>query len=317
MKILLIGDPHFKENNAYESNQFIEEIYKLLEKVNYDKIIILGDILDSHEKISLRSLCKSIDFIYKLSEKSKIYLLIGNHDRINNAVFLTEEHPFTALKNQKNIVVVDKVIKEENFIYVPYVPTGMFKKALETIEYNIKKIKIIFAHQEFKNSIFKDQGDIPPEGPLIYSGHIHNYKKLDNVTYVGTPFQHSFYDNPDKFVMQLNIDDEKIREEKIYLNIIKKRIKEININELEDYKVDKNFLTKLVINGDRKLLESKKAQEILKNPNISYKLNYQKKETNKKKEEVFSDFDQLLEKRLEAEDKQIKILYQKLKQKLK
>jgi len=49
MKILLIGDPHFKTNNVYEIDQFIQNIYKLVETKKYNKIILLGDILDTHE----------------------------------------------------------------------------------------------------------------------------------------------------------------------------------------------------------------------------------------------------------------------------
>ena len=101
MNFLLIGDPHFKNDNAYESNQLIEEIYKLIKKNNYDKIIILGDILDTHEKINLRPFLKATEFIINLSKITKTYVLIGNHDRRNNNIFLTEEHPFLALKNKR------------------------------------------------------------------------------------------------------------------------------------------------------------------------------------------------------------------------
>ena len=320
MKILLIGDPHFKINNAYESDQFISEIYKLLNEVKYDKIIILGDILDTHEKIHMRPFCRATEFITNLSSISPTYVLIGNHDRINNSVYLTDEHPFNGLKNKKNIFIIDKLFEEDGFLYVPYVPTGRFKEALKTIpsiqRNGLKKenYKAIFAHQEFQGSIFQDQGDIAPKDIPIYSGHIHNYRKMGNVTYVGTPFQHSFFDNPDKFIMELNIKKE-IVENKISLNIIKKRVEEINISKLADYKVDENFITKLIIKGDRKLLKSKE-QKILNHPKITYKLSYILDRKEEKKEVKNIKFEDMLEKRLEKESKVINILYERIKKKI-
>ena len=311
MEILLIGDPHFKTTNAFEIDQFIEEIYKLVRKKKYDKIVLLGDILDTHEKINLRILCKANNFIIKLSQYATVYVLIGNHDRINNNVYLTDEHPFTALKNKKNIIVVDKVVCDD-FIYVPYVPTGRFNEAIGDID--LKKYEIIFAHQEFRGSIFKDQGDIAPD-IKIYSGHIHNYRVMKKITYLGTPFQHSFYDNEDKFVMELNININKkidITEKKIYLDIIKKRVQYLSMEDLIDYKVDEKYITQLVIDNDRKFLNNKNLQKILNHPGIRYKIKYLKEDIKmiEKKEDI--SFRTLLEERLEEENESIRKLYLKL-----
>jgi len=312
---LLIGDPHFKTTNAYECDQFINEVYKLVEKENYQKIIILGDILDTHERINLTILCKATDFIVKLSQKTNVYVLIGNHDRINNSIFLTEEHAFAGLKNKKNIKIIDKVLYEEDILYVPYVPTGRFEEAIKTVDIDINKCKIIFAHQEFKNSIMKDQGDEIPEKIPIYSGHIHNYRKLKNVTYIGTPFQHSYYDDPNKFIMEIELKDKKIKENKIYLDIIKKRIQELTISELQDYKIDEKYMTKINIKGEYKLLKNKKIQEILNHSQINYKI---LPRVNDKEyiEENNKDFKFFLEKKLESEKKEIKNLYEKIIKKI-
>ena len=312
MKFLIIGDPHFKNDNASETNQMIEEIYKLLEKNKYDKIVILGDILDTHEKINLRPFFKATNFIMNLSKITTVYVLIGNHDRMNNNIFLTEEHPFYGLKNKDNIFIIDKVFKENNLLFVPYVPTGRFAEALKTIQYKEEEVDIIFAHQEFENSIFSNQGDLIPENVSIYSGHIHNHIKIKNLTYVGTPFQHSFYDNPDKFILELNNSQGSIKEKKIYLNIIKKRIQEITVPELMDYKIDENYITKLLIKGDQKKLNNIKIQDILKHPNIRYKLILDKKNSFPKEIKEFS-FNYLLEKRLQEEKLEIQNLYKRIK----
>ena len=82
-----------------------------------------------------------------------------------------------------DIVIVDKVIIKEmkgsQVTFCPYVPNGRFKDALSTCT-GWEHSDVIFAHQEFQGSIFQDQGDKPPEDTAIYSGHIHNYRKMGN-----------------------------------------------------------------------------------------------------------------------------------------
>ena len=160
--ILLIGDPHFKVSNSLETEQLYNETKNYLEKTkDLDFIVVLGDILDTHEKIHVQPFCKSIDFIKMLASYKKTYIIIGNHDRINNNVYMTEEHPFTSLKDSDNIVIIDKTLKEGDFYFVPYVPNGRF---LEAIGNDFKEVKAIFAHQEFKGckmgAIISEHGDI-------------------------------------------------------------------------------------------------------------------------------------------------------------
>lgn len=143
-KTLLIGDPHFKKNNLPEIELMVDSIITLIDQHNPNQIVCLGDILDTHEKIDLLPQKHAIDFLYLLSKKRPTYAIIGNHDRINNSDFLTENHPFSALKYWNNITIVDKAIesinssftinkKEYKEIYLPYVPNGRFYEALSKL----------------------------------------------------------------------------------------------------------------------------------------------------------------------------------------
>ena len=67
-------------------------------------------------EIHTQALCRANSFLIDLSKLRKTYVLIGNHDRINNNVFLTDEHPFTGLKGETNIVIVDKVFSENGIV---------------------------------------------------------------------------------------------------------------------------------------------------------------------------------------------------------
>lgn len=270
MNILLIGDPHFKVKDAERSELMCKEIIEIVKKNSYDFIVILGDILDTHEKVHLQPFTRAVKFIKDLSDFSKIFLLIGNHDRLNNSDFLSDIHAFTSFKNKENyrnkIIIIDKVYKENNFVFVPYVSNGRFKEALSTIDYKYDEGDIIFAHQEFKGckmgALISENGDVWEKNlPLVFSGHIHNYQEIQkNIIYVGTPIQHSYGDTDDKCLLTLKINEEKkVKWNKIFLNIKKKRILTVQCFELENYKENENYETKLIIEGD-----GKKIRNILK-----------------------------------------------------
>jgi len=233
MNILLVGDPHFKTDNVLETENFVSKTLKYVEenKNNIKFIVILGDILDTHEKIHIQPLCNAVNFITELSKLIFTFVLIGNHDRINNSDFLTESHPFTGLKRTPNLRIIDTTFKHKNFIFVPYVPNGKFMDALEKIDFNPEeKNTYIFAHQEFKGckmgGIISETGDIwPEEYPLVISGHIHDFQiPQKNIIYTGTPYQQGYNDSAEKGLLLLKINENSYEYERINLEVIKKKI---------------------------------------------------------------------------------------------
>lgn len=253
-KILLIGDPHFKVNNKKETDKFINETYNYLEKNKVDSIIILGDTLHTHEKINIKPFCRAIDFITKLSKYAIIYVLIGNHDRENNKVFLTNEHPFKGLENNK-IKIIWKTEKYNDLLFVPYVENGRFNEAIKDI--NLKEINIIFAHQEFYGAKMKNYTSIngdkwPLENPIIFSGHIHSFQKIQkNIIYTGTPYQLNFGENEDKALLLIEKQGKNINYKRIKLNYVKKiTLKYENIDD--NFIFDKNNEYRIIINEKQK-----------------------------------------------------------------
>jgi DNA repair exonuclease SbcCD nuclease subunit len=211
VRVLIIGDPHFKTDNCEETQALHDEVAKLITNTSFDAVVVLGDTLHRHEKIDMSPLKRSIEFLRMIKTLSpRLYLIIGNHDRPNNNVFLTDEHPFNSLKEWSETYVVDKVlvseIDNEYFVFVPYVPTGRLEEALKTanLEYPLK-VTGVFSHQEYHGCKItklkeksdskeeKSNGDVwPLDAPINFSGHIHDYEEVqNNLIYVGTPFQHS------------------------------------------------------------------------------------------------------------------------------
>jgi DNA repair exonuclease SbcCD nuclease subunit len=193
--ILFIGDPHFQISNIQEVDLFLEKIINLATKKNPDIIVIAGDILHTHERLHTLALNKAYDLIDNMRKITKTYVLVGNHDYINNQQFLTNNHWMNGLKEWNNTIIVDNVLKEninnEKFIFVPYVPPGRFEEALRTLKYDWISASCIFAHQEFAGckmgaivSIEGDKWDI--NNPIVISGHIHSKQQPQkNIYYSG------------------------------------------------------------------------------------------------------------------------------------
>jgi DNA repair exonuclease SbcCD nuclease subunit len=263
VSVIAIGDQHFKCDNMEEVDKFIEKIEELALEKNPDFIVLLGDLLHTHEKIHCSPLNKAYEFIDKMRKISKTYILVGNHDMCNNSQFLTENHWLNGLKDWTNVTIVDKVVYEEidglKFVFAPYVYTGRFEEALNTIGDTWKDVDCIFAHQEFygcKMGCFDSvDGDKWLETyPQVISGHIHlNQKLQNNIYYPGSAMQNAFGESEKNIIPYLNFTNgiSKYGLEEIDLSLPRKYIVYFdNIDKVEEYNEPSNDdKVKLSISG--------------------------------------------------------------------
>lgn len=286
--VLVIGDPHFKISNICETDSMVESIIRIATERHPDMIVVLGDILDRHETIHVSPLTRSIKFLSRLMIIAPTYVLIGNHDLKNNKQFLSDEHPFTALKLLPSITIVDTTklirVKGHIFVLVPYTPPGRFKEALNTVQSGIPNIPnlqststnswqgatCIFAHQEFRGAqmgaMTSTEGDVWPTSlPYVVSGHIHDYQELQsNILYVGTPIQHTYGDRHDKTISLFTYHSPNSRDhERIDLGLPRKQIVHLTCEEISSYTAPANSNTKIVVRGTTGELKA-----IMKHPNI-------------------------------------------------
>lgn len=261
MKVLTVGDPHFKTNNIIESDQMVEKLLSTAKLIEPDFIVVLGDILHRHEKIHVHPLMRAEEMIRLLSEISPTFVLVGNHDRPNNSTYLTNEHPFNAMKRWPNTYIVDDKVKEVNygefrFLMVPYVFPGLFKSTLDRDIENLDGVTAIFCHQEFygakMGAITSKAGDKwDPSFPLVISGHVHDYDQLQpNLIYVGTPMQHAFGDKSDKTVSLFHFNSNGFTEDRIDLGLTKRIIVYLKPEEFHSYEPPSDKLVKIVVRGD-------------------------------------------------------------------
>lgn len=208
-RYLVIGDLHIKGDNLQDISSLHARILSLIPDV--DEVVILGDTLDRHGTISMQPLAMASRMIKAYSDILPVRVLIGNHDRLNNTVYCTNESPFIqwSLIPHPNITIVDKPIQLGNVLFVPYVPPDTFQTCIS--EFDLTGIQLIFAHQEFAGCKYNGITSSIKEGwssPIrIVSGHIHECQEIGNVLYTGTPLQNDFNESPHKYLFYVNLGE--------------------------------------------------------------------------------------------------------------
>jgi DNA repair exonuclease SbcCD nuclease subunit len=295
--ILFITDLHFKTNNVPQCEEFIDKILKLSKKKKPDFVVIGGDLLHTHERLHVDpfNLCNSL--VKQLSMLFKVYILVGNHDYINNAQFLSENHWMNCYKEWSNVNVIDKPKYIMNngceFVFMPYVPNGRFIEALKTIENDVgkgyfKNVHCIFAHQEFHGcnlgTTVSENGDHWDKTySNIISGHIHKNQRLHNIYYPGSIMQHTFGEESNQIVPYLTFeqkDKKTYKKQEIQLHLAKKISIEMNMSEIRQFKQDvkknKHDEVRIIVSGSlpefKQLKKTKKYRELIeKNVKLVFK----------------------------------------------
>ena len=139
---IVIGDPHIQVNNFTEVDIFMKKLINLATEKQPDFIVILGDILHTHERLHVLAMNKAYELINNMRLIAKTYILVGNHDMSSNSQFLTENHWLNGMKEWDNTVIVDKVLCEtiagEKYIFAPYVYPGIILMLFLVIYIRIK-----------------------------------------------------------------------------------------------------------------------------------------------------------------------------------
>lgn len=225
MKVLFIGDIHIKHNNIDKVDILQKKVNDLSRPVDY--IVLAGDILDTHEKIDSQLMNRAYNLIISLRKRARVYVLVGNHDYINNQQFLTENHWMNGMKQWENVTIVDKPVVENGFVFMPYVPPGRFVEGLGDCDW--RNQFCIFAHQEFKGCSMGaiesiDGDDWDPTWPHVISGHIHSCQRpRSNVYYPGSVINHAFGCDSQGLSLFNFSRDGNYTEERIDLGFVKKQ----------------------------------------------------------------------------------------------
>ena len=271
-KFIVIGDPHFKTSNVPDTDDFIKKIKILALYQKPDFIIILGDVLHEHERLHTIPLNKAYEFVATMSEIAPTYILVGNHDMINNQQFLNHNHWMNGMKEWPNVQIIDTPTNlnhnGKQYVFCPYVPNGRFEEALNTMSDDWKTANLIFAHQEFMGckmgAIISQDGDIWDKShPPIISGHIHSNQLLldGHIYYPGSAMQNAFGD-PNNIISIINTNLEHSDQTEIGdFNIVSTR--QLGNNSYRSDEVDLLLRKKKIISVDLDKIDELNVSKLL------------------------------------------------------
>lgn len=311
ISVLTIGDPHFRMDNLEEINIYISRIEHIVKMDKPDFVVVLGDLLHCHERVHTNVLNKAYSFINRIRKLAPVYVLVGNHDYINNSQFLSDNHWMNALKEWDNVHIVDKgmscTTNFGKFIFCPYVFPGRFCEALDLIDKDWKSARSIFCHQEFygckMGAITSVEGDKwDTEYPFVISGHVHDKQRLqENIYYTGSSIQHAYGESHDKTIALCHFTQH-IDVECIDLNLPRKKIIYMDFDKINEYTPTKGQdHLRITLTGSyeefKLFRKSKKYKELLKhNIKIVYKPKQLGEFTHSTSEEFYDVLDKLVKK---------------------
>ena len=304
--VIAVGDPHFRTDNIPEVEMFIERLESLCLKHMPDLIVILGDVLHTHERLHTTPMNKAEELIHRMRKIAPTIVLVGNHDMISNQEFLTENHWMNAMKLWDNVTVVDRVISRQinglKFFFCPYVYAGRFQEALNTCKEDWTKADCIFAHQEFYGckmaAIVSAEGDVWPDTyPLVVSGHIHGNQTLKNIYYCGSSMQHAFGESERNIIPILTWKKggKKYSLEEVDLDLPRKRIVYKDVSDMENFTLpETEDHLKITLSGDQEefkaFKKTKKYKELVKTgTKVVFKPKKQRENTESKHTERLGD----------------------------
>jgi DNA repair exonuclease SbcCD nuclease subunit len=134
-RILCVGDTHLTASSL--AGPLPAAIIRAAEEIRPDLVVLLGDVLDEFEYVQVDAQQCAYQLFQALARVAPLYVLVGNHDRPNNSDFLSSRHPFTALVYWpvERITIVHRPVQAtcqgHILTFVPYVPPGCFRAALE------------------------------------------------------------------------------------------------------------------------------------------------------------------------------------------
>lgn len=228
MKIIALADLHFpilqatKSNlykcaNTYHNNFHINRMEKLVELINLenpDKVWILGDLVDSN-KINLATQHSLLGVIDKI--KCPVEYLNGNHERIKNNDYLLDylfqyskiSH-LPPLQKINNITVAAVGHNEIHNLQNTKADILLSHFRWSLPVFWGKKAEVSKATMEYITNNFK----------LSILGDIHaEYEPEPNVKYVNQPFTTKFIEPRNGSILQLIIENEDIKIDRIVTDL--------------------------------------------------------------------------------------------------
>lgn len=203
----IIGDPHI----VHKSLDTATKLFQIVEDLGRP-CLWTGDILDNKEII--RGKCLNLFFEYLKNSKLNHIIIVGNHDYFN---LDCEDHSLRTIGSLPNVIVVDKPTELYGITFIPYVHNiDHLREALNVLK---DPNRVLFAHLDvmafdYGNGQLSDKGltlDDLKGFKRVISGHYHKFQQNSNLTYIGSPFTHSWGESDQtKYIGQYTVSKDEL-----------------------------------------------------------------------------------------------------------
>lgn len=300
---VLISDIHYNLNTLEIADKCLNMALSKSKDLDVP-LIIAGDLHDT--KANIRGECiKKIRKTLDKGDPREIFILIGNHDKINeksndNSLYFLKGHAY----------LVDTPMELRGFNFIPYQHDP---KEMKTILSEIEKGSLIIMHQGVKNAnsgdYFNDKSaiDISCLADFrVISGHYHSRQDINTLTYIGNPYTLTFGEAKDPKKGFLILYEDRSTEV-IYTNMREHKIFEVDFKTLSPQKVKEDDLVWVKCKVDLEDKEKATKEYISKKLNINnFRLNLITENINEINKKSSIPFNELLDSNIDSliEDKE-------------
>jgi DNA repair exonuclease SbcCD nuclease subunit len=250
VKGFLISDIHFGTHEmdlekwldiqlSYFKDFFIPILKKQYKKG--DKVFILGDLFDNRTYINIKVLVRVLELFDIFEEMNiDIHILTGNHDLWGEKEY--RYNSLMSLKKYSNVSIYTEptVLESDDkkILMLPWVTD--LKEEHKILKSYAGKVDYLFTHSDLRGAktnlkVTLKHGPTIADFvgfPQVYAGHIHLYQKMENFTFLGSPYH---LDRNDKGNSKgLTILDIATGKEKWIKNEVSPEYKTITIKSEED-----------------------------------------------------------------------------------
>jgi len=194
---VIITDIHFHLNTIKEASEVLLQAGHSAKVLNVP-LLILGDTNDTKGVLRAECINTMIEcFSILKRERVTSYLLVGNHDKINEK---SKEHTLNFLKPFVDVVETPRLVSSLGQL-IPYQDDPLeFSRIMSTTPAGVR----VFMHQGViganMGEYVLDRSAVSSslfENNKAYSGHYHLRHQVGNVLFVGNPYTKSFAESED------------------------------------------------------------------------------------------------------------------------
>lgn len=211
---LLANDLHCTLDTIPDFQANWREMLQEAKNCGVEKIVLGGDLFTTRAAQNLYVLLAVKDMIQTVSKSFPLYILNGNHDKIDQSSILSYNHLFDVISNVHIIDTFSVITFKSSdiaIIGISYFPeSGKFNEYLdEAIEETADiptEDKILYIHEGIHGAL--GDFDIPGELPnnifgdfdKVLVGHYHNRTDIKdtNISYIGSSRQANFGEDEEK-----------------------------------------------------------------------------------------------------------------------